>query len=51
MDPLQRPIGFDAIGMYEDFAKIPDLWCAYAYPLVRPATDPHAGGKPGGLCE
>jgi len=49
MDPLERPIGLDAIGMYEDFAKIPDLWCAYAYPLVKPATDPRAGGKPGGL--
>ncbi len=51
LDPQRRPIMFDAIGMYDEFAKIPDMWCAYAYPLVKDRSDAHAGGKPGGLRE
>lgn len=49
LDPQRRPIAFDAIGRYDEFAKIPDMWCAYAYPFVRPMFDAHAGGKPAGL--
>ena len=49
IDPQRRPIMFDAIGRYEEFARIPDMWCAYAYPLVKRAFDAAASGKPGGL--
>lgn len=50
LDPQSRPIMFDAIGLYEEFARIPDMWCAYAYPLVKPAVAAPPG-KPGGLQE
>ena len=36
MDPQKRPIMFDAIGDHGTFAQIPDMWCAYGYPLVKP---------------
>ena len=49
MDPQRRPVMFDAIGLYDEFAKIPDMWCAYAYPLVKPSLSALTGGKPGGL--
>ncbi len=51
MDPLKRPIAFDAIGRYEEFAKIPDMWCAYAYALVRPAAVAPPAYKPAGLSQ
>lgn len=51
MDPYKRPIALDAIGRYDEFAKIPDMWCAYAYPLVRPAFDARSWGKPAGLSQ
>ena len=51
IDPQKRPIMFDAIGMYEEFAKIPDMWCAYAYPLVKDAAAAPPARKPGGLSE
>ena len=37
IDPQDRPIMFDAIGQHGNFAKIPDMWCAYNYPLVKSA--------------
>ena len=51
IDPQNRPIMFDAIGMYEDFASIPDMWCAYAYALVRPAAAAPPARKPLGMRE
>ena len=51
IDPQRRPIMFDAIGLYEDFAQIPDMWCAYAYALVRPAAAAPPARKPTGLQE
>lgn len=51
LDPQKRPIMFDAIGLYEDFARIPDMWCAYAYALVRPAASAPPARKPTGLAE
>ena len=51
LDPQHRPIMFDAIGLYEQFATIPDMWCAYAYPLVKDAEAAPPARKPGGLRE
>ena len=51
LDPQNRPIMFDAIGLYEDFANIPDMWCAYAYALVRPAASAPPARKPTGLAQ
>lgn len=51
IDAQGRPIMFDAIGLYDEFARIPDMWCAYAYPLVRPVLDASTGGKPAGLAQ
>ena len=51
LDPQRRPVMFDAIGLYGEFAKIPDMWCAYAYALAKPALMPLGHGKPGGLSE
>ncbi len=51
LDPQGRPIMFDAIGMYEDFATIPDMWAAYAYALVRPAAAAPPARKPLGMRE
>jgi len=49
LDPQKRPVMFDAINRYEEFAKIPDMWCAYAYALVRPAMHAPPARKPTGL--
>ena len=49
MDARQRPIMFDAIGAYGSFAKVPDMWCAYAYPLVKPDAEGVLSDKPVGL--
>ena len=51
IDPQHRPIAFDAIGKYDEFAKIPDMWCAYAYPLVKPAYTGPPPAKPAGLSQ
>jgi len=51
LDPQKRPIMFDAIGRYEEFGKIPDMWCAYAYALVKPAAGSPPARKPAGLQE
>ena len=51
IDPQGRPIMFDAIGRYEDFAKIPDMWCAYAYALVKSPRSAPPARKPAGLRE
>ena len=51
IDPQKRPIMFDAIGLYKNFAKIPDMWCAYAYSLLKPAKPAPPARKPQGLRE
>lgn len=51
LDPQKRPVMFDAINRYEEFAKIPDMWCAYAYALVKPAKSAPPARKPTGLRE
>jgi len=51
IDPQKRPVMFDAINRYEEFSKIPDMWCAYAYPLVKDIAPAPPARKPGGLKE
>lgn len=51
MDPQHRPIALDAGGQCEKFAGVSDMWCAYGYPLVKPAETMHVKEKATALTE
>ena len=50
MDPQKRPIMFDSVGRDRaDFAKMPDMWCAYGYPLVKPGKGDDGSRPPAAM--